>query len=1046
MRCGSCHHDNPDAARFCAQCGAALRAAGTEAPATAEEGERRQVTIVFSDLSGYTALNERVDPEEVEEVMGRIRDASTRIIDRHGGIVNQFVGDEVVALFGLPVARRDDARRAVAASLELHEAVRKIGAEVAPRIGRPLTMHTGINTGTIVTRRSDTRHGQYALTGDAVNTGARLLSLATEDEIVVGQDTWRQVSEHFAAEAGAPIEVKGKERPLVPWRIRGALDAESSARPLAGRAAEKERIEALARSCVDAGRGHVLIVAGDPGIGKSRLLQEAVACARRHGFATHGAAVLDFAERGRDAIGTLARSLLGLAPDADADERRGTLREAIDARHIAAEHEAFLYDLLDVEPPAALRGILAALDEPARSRGTLAAFGALAQRAASRGPVLVVVEDVHGADAWTLERLRALAALTTSQPLLLALSTRPEGDPTAGAWGATLPAMARLELGPLSADDALAMAASFAPRASDIARSYVERAEGNPLFLEQLLLNAEETAQTGVPGSIQGLVLARLDRLPAADRRAIQAAAVLGPRFAPAALCHLLGNEAYDVTPLVDHQLLRRNGADYQFCHALIRDGAYESVLKSRRRELHARAGEWYASRDLVLAAGHYERAGHAAAPRAYLAAAEAEAMRYHYGIALTLAERGLGLAAAREDRFALASLRAQVLHDIGRPQQSIAAWREALGAADGPVERCRALIGLASSMRIVDQVNDGLRYLDEAEPLAREVPQPLELSRLHHLRGNLYFGLGRLEDCLHQHEAALQSARSARSPEAEALALGGLADAHYLAGRMRSAHERFRRCVELCRAHGLARLEVANLHMAGWSGFYLHPVKHAFEAATQCVELAGRVSHHRAEMLSRTVLGYLQGWLMGDTAPALEQLDAALALARTLGAKRFEGEILAFQALADFRAGDRDRAVARARAGLDACRQHARHFFAPAACGVLARVARDPAEIEAAYAEGEALLTERCVSHNYLEFYTLAAEQALERGDWERVERYCDALERYTAQEPLPLCNLYIGRARALARHRRGENGMAAELAAHRREAARLGVTLLLK
>ena len=174
---------------------------------------------MFSDLTGYTALNEAFDPEEVEAVMGRVKREAIAVIERHGGHVNQFVGDEVMAMFGVPVARRDDPQRAVRAALELHRAVDVIAAGLTEKLGRVLSMHTGIQTGLVVARRSDSRSGDYTLTGDTVNTAARLRGLAKPGEVVVSPQTWQQVSDYFEAEAGAPIEVNGKERPLVPWRI-----------------------------------------------------------------------------------------------------------------------------------------------------------------------------------------------------------------------------------------------------------------------------------------------------------------------------------------------------------------------------------------------------------------------------------------------------------------------------------------------------------------------------------------------------------------------------------------------------------------------------------------------------------------------------------------------------------------------------------------------------------------------------------------------------------------------------------------------------------
>jgi len=192
------------------------------------------------------------------------------------------------------------------------------------------------------------------------------------------------------------------------------------------------------------------------------------------------------------------------------------------------------------------------------------------------------------------------------------------------------------------------------------------------------MLNAQRAGTRRLPGSIQALVLARMDRLAAADRKAIQAAAVLGQRFSMEAL-GALWRIPHISAPLSPSIFWCGRGMDYLFCHALIRDGAYESLLKSRRRELPYARAEWYSGHDAVVAAGHYDRAGDPRAARAHLVASEAEAARYHYSGALVLAERGLALATILEDRFALASMRAKILHDMGRAYESIEAWRAAL-------------------------------------------------------------------------------------------------------------------------------------------------------------------------------------------------------------------------------------------------------------------------------------------------------------------------------------------------------------------------------
>ena len=429
--CGQCGATLAEGQRFCAAC-------GTETPtrtgAGGEDGERRHATVMFSDLSGYTALNEALDPEEVEAVMARIKSEASAIVERLGGTVNQFVGDEIMALFGVPLAHRHDARSAVTAALELHRAVDAFVATLTIGPARSLKMHTGINAGLVVARRSDARAGDYALTGDAVNTAARLRGLAAPGEIVVSESTWRQVADFFDAEAGIASEVKGKEQPLMAVRIRGPRAAPAAGgAPLVGRDEELREFRAVAEACAERKRSRVVVVRGDPGVGKSRLIAEFGSVAASLGFSCHFAAVLDFgSETGRDAIRSVAHSLLGVAATADEGARRAAIDRGAAARGLAAEQRLFMHDLLDVAPPPDLRALAAAMSTAARERGSIDALRDLAASAAASAPLLILVEDIHWADAWTLERLAALAVGAARQPLLLVMTTRFAGDPTAG--------------------------------------------------------------------------------------------------------------------------------------------------------------------------------------------------------------------------------------------------------------------------------------------------------------------------------------------------------------------------------------------------------------------------------------------------------------------------------------------------------------------------------------------------------------------------------------------------------------------------------------
>jgi len=491
---------------------------------------------------------------------------------------------------------------------------------------------------------------------------------------------------------------------------------------------------------------------------------------------------------------------------------------------------------------------------------------------------------------------------------------------------------------------------------------------------------------------------------------------------------------------LVAHFLVRQEEGGFLFGHALICDGVYESLLRARRRQLHARAAQWFVANDPVLAAEHFDRAEDPRAPSAYLAASRAEAAQFHYERALALAERGLALAADGDSRGALLMARAGLLLELGRASASIDAYQASLVSATTPADRTQALVGMAAGMRMNDRIDQGLAALAEAQPLAEQAGLALELSRLHHLRGNLFFPLGRLDDCLHEHQASLEYARAAGSVEAEATALGGLGDGYYLQGRMRSAHEQLAQCIALSREHGLARLESSVLHMLGWTVQHLLQTRGAMDIGLQGAALAARLSDPRAEMLSRMLIGAVAARTLGDFDLAAVHLAATRELAVKLGAKRFYCQALGDTALTALGRGDRERARGLVREALASAGETGLPFYGAALYGVLARATDSAADRMEALREGEALLDAGAVSHNHFWFGASAIELMLDDSDWSGVERYCARLERYTAREPLPWSDFLIARGRALTRFGRGERGAAlhASVVALREAAAR--------
>ncbi len=982
-----------------------VRTAAAEAP----EWRHLMALVAAFGADGET------DPEAHHARRMRALEAARGAIEREGGRVLGRLGDTLLAGFGLVAAHGDEAERALRTAEALRDGA---GADAVPRIG--------IASGTVLVEGAGEPAG-----GEPARLAAALALQAAPGEIIVAAAVRASLGPHLQAE---PLPGQAA------WRVLRRL-AEASATAFVGRRAELRQLLAALESCRESGRGQTVLVRGEAGIGKSRLLEECQALAAARGFACHRVRVLDFGDAiGQDAVAAVARSLLGLARDASEAQARAAL-----ARLQGSEPLALFVDLLELPPARDERALLEAMETAARPRARRAALARLLLAASRARPLLLVIEDIHWADPSALGMFAALAEAAVDCPTLLTLSSRVEAEPGEPAWRGVLHGLAltTLELGALHQADARALATQLAAGSTEAAiDAWVRRAGGNPLFLEQLAYAARES-EAEVPDSVQGLVQMRLDRLAPRDRQAAQAASVLGQRFAPAALRHLLDDSGYGGERLGEQRLLRPEGEDWLFAHALIRDGVYASLLSSRRRALHRKAADWYRERDPGLHAEHLECAGDPGAATAYLEAARAQAAAWRFEPALRAAERGLALATDAATRSALAWLRGEGLRETGDIAAAIGAYREALACAADEAARCRARLGLAAALGVADRHAEALAELAEAEVLARRGGLRAELAQLHYLRGNVLFPSGRLAECLEAHETARRLAVELGSAELEARALSGLGDAWYLRGRMITAHGLFDRCIRLCRKHALRRVEVANLSMRGVTYFYRNFVGEGLADGLHALELARAIQDRRAELVALSVLAAVLPHA-GDAEGSVARAREGLALARSLGARRFEAESLCHLAEGLLLLGARAEAERELETAWTlACDSDALGYFGACILGVLARASDDAERRRWALATGEALLGGDCVSHNHLDFRQAAIELALELRDPDAVRHHAAALEAYTREEPLPWSAFCIERGRLLAElvERPGDTAARAALARLARTAERLGL-----
>jgi class 3 adenylate cyclase/tetratricopeptide (TPR) repeat protein len=583
---------------------------------------RKTVTCVFCDVVESTALGERLDPEAIRRVMSLYFDEMRRAVERHGGTVEKFIGDAVMAVFGVPKLHEDDALRAVRAAQEMSAALQDLNEEVGASWGVTLAARIGVDTGEVVA--SEAQAAQRLVTGGAVNMAARLEQHAAAGEILLGETTYRLVRGAVDADPVVPIAVKGRTAPVTAWRLRQVTpDASWLQRrldaPIVGREEELATLDDLFQQCLPAACRLVSIVA-PAGLGKSRLVREFIQRIRGRARVTRGHC-LPYGEGVTYwPIAELVQDLAGFAPTHDFDEARSRILALVQATGAGGGHyhEADAGHIAEVVAGAVgLSGLTAETTEIAWAVRRL-----LETTALTGGPLVVVIDDIHWAEPALLDLIEHVATLTSDVPLLIVCTARPELAEVAPGWSDEVPDAVRQTLDPLGTTDVDALLNSLLdglqlPR--HLRTRIVSASDGNPLFVEELVrmliddgilvrtdegwVATTELTDLVIPPSVTAILASRLDRLEPSEHALIQRAAVMGREFYRDALEHLsvatIPRLEDDLRSLVSKQLIQRVGAGfggsetYRFFHLLTRDAAYASVPKETRADLHEQFAGW---------------------------------------------------------------------------------------------------------------------------------------------------------------------------------------------------------------------------------------------------------------------------------------------------------------------------------------------------------------------------------------------------------------------------------------------------------------------
>jgi class 3 adenylate cyclase/tetratricopeptide (TPR) repeat protein len=548
---------------------------------------RRTVSVLFADVAESTPLGERLDPESLRQVMSRYFERMAGVLERHGGTVEKFIGDAVMAVFGLPELHEDDALRAVRAATELREALARLNEELEHELGVRIGIRVGVNTGEVVA--GDGSGGQMLVTGDPVNVAKRLEEAARTGEILVSESTRRLVENAAVLEPRDELTLKGKAEPIVVWNVLAVIEgAPPYARrldaPLVGREPELAALRDAYAGALDARSCRLLTIVGPAGIGKSRLAAELCAGVRDEARVFTGRC-LPYGE------GITFWPLVQIV---------GVLGSDDGVREVLAGAE---------DGDVVARRVLSAVGPtPTTGPGgeTFWAVRRLFEELAREQPLVVVIEDIHWAEPTLLDLLEYLAGWTHDAPTLLLCLARPDLLDERPTW-LTAPTGAGLVLGPLSEAESQALLDEIAREwpLDEAARARItEAAEGNPLYVEQMVaMLAEGEPPDAIPPSIHALIAARLDRLPVEERAVLERAAVAGKFFSRSAVLQLSPeDERADadtrLLSLVRRELLAPRtgpGNRYRFRHVLIRDAAYAGIPKELRAQLHERFADWAA-------------------------------------------------------------------------------------------------------------------------------------------------------------------------------------------------------------------------------------------------------------------------------------------------------------------------------------------------------------------------------------------------------------------------------------------------------------------
>jgi class 3 adenylate cyclase/tetratricopeptide (TPR) repeat protein len=861
LKCEICGFENPNTHLYCGRCGNGLaigkNSADTSIINAPIEGERKQVTIIFADISGFTALNDAAkSPAEVEQVVRLINlclQELSEAIYEFDGYIDKYIGDAIMAVFGAPRAHEDDPERALRAALSMKKRLEKFNQSPPMPLPEPLDIHMGINTGTVIAGMVGTdRKRSYTVMGDIVNVASRLESVSERGEFLVSEATYNLTRHLFKFEEREPVEVKGKREPLKIYELKGTgvTRPKPPEAPIIGREYELETLLTKYNQVHEDKSGGMVVVTGDAGLGKSRLISEFRKQVGEDGVGRvkplwlFGRG-LSYRQSFKNRLFVdILHSYLELPENPDDALVKLRLEEMGEKLFGQRKNEIvpYLATLLGLSLDEELTSHLPLNDPQILQQRTFLAMGQWIEALVAQQPVVMIFEDLHWADPSSVDIIRFLSTLTVYNPILMICVSRPERESTFWQVKTQIAQdfpeqFTELALWPLTDEESrqvIKHLLKIDQMPETLEHLLLSRAEGNPLFLEEVLRSlieqgaiehadghweiARAATEIDIPHTLQGVLTSRIDRLEEEVKRVLQVAAVIGRYFSRSVLAPIVNEpeileKALDQLEAADLIEVRTRDPEpeYMFKHVLTHETAYNSLLHQQRKVIHKQIADymafnlfWMLGEEYApIVAEHYYKSEtwpramrylHRAGEAAIQSFANQEAVEF-YNQALDVAR----LTAPEEvDQAALLTIyegRANILTRLGEPQKAIADYEAMLAKAkelENDSTEMRALNGLGSLHASHYDSSLALDFLQEALVVARRIGEKEGVADTLNQLGNFYYYMGQLEEATQCYREASEISIALEDEARRIEAEDGLAKIMLEQGEIAASLERY--------------------------------------------------------------------------------------------------------------------------------------------------------------------------------------------------------------------------------------------------------------